>query len=253
MKSSGPDAGWRKRRTVWARSAAPMPLPAPTWSIEIEKAVSQPAWPGGTIGGIASRSRYSGAVGMHTSPRAQRSMKLIASGLTHSAAIVRSPSFSRSSSSATRTISPRRIRRRASSMLANFMHAPLGPAGRAGRPRLAGAVLVGRTIVPLASCGDLLGLGDSGRARQGDDHAAPVRLARFGMDVAAVQVDDPAGDREAESGPAVRRCARGVGAVEAFEDAGDVVGGDARALVDDLDRHAGVAAPRPYLHGRAGG
>jgi len=100
---------------------APMPLPDSTWSIEIENAVSHPALPGATIGGMSSRSRYSGAVGMHTSPRAQRNMKLTASGLTHSAAIVRSPSFSRSSSSATRTISPRRIRRRASSMLANFM------------------------------------------------------------------------------------------------------------------------------------
>src|SRR6478735_12383234 len=72
------------------------------------------------------------------------------------------------------------------------------------------------------------------------------------MDVAAVQVDDPAGDGEAESGPAVGGRARGIGAVEAFEDTGDVVGGDTRTLVDDLDGHAGLAAARPYLHGRAG-
>ena len=46
-------------------------------------------------------------------------MKLIASGVTFSAAIVRSPSFSRSSSSTTMTIRPARIASIASSMRAN--------------------------------------------------------------------------------------------------------------------------------------
>ena len=65
-----------------------------------------------------SPARRAGCVlhGMQTRPRAQRIMKLIASGVTHSAASVRSPSFSRSSSSTTSTISPRRMRRSASSM-----------------------------------------------------------------------------------------------------------------------------------------
>ncbi|MNN95843.1 hypothetical protein D3C81_2147210 [compost metagenome] len=41
-------------------------------------------------------------------PRASRAMKLIASGVQQSAASNRSPSFSRSSSSTSRTILPRR-------------------------------------------------------------------------------------------------------------------------------------------------
>src|SRR5262249_28502528 len=44
-------------------------------------------------------------------------MKLIASGVTFSAAIVRSPSFSRSSSSTTMTVFPARMASSASSML----------------------------------------------------------------------------------------------------------------------------------------
>src|SRR5262245_16097742 len=54
-------------------------------------------------------------------------MKLIASGVTFSAAIVRSPSFSRSSSSTTMTISPRPMASTASSMRAKgdgFLRAP---------------------------------------------------------------------------------------------------------------------------------
>ena len=46
-------------------------------------------------------------------------MKLIASGVTFSAAIVRSPSFSRSSSSTTMIILPARMASTASSMRAN--------------------------------------------------------------------------------------------------------------------------------------
>ena len=37
------------------------------------------------------------------------------------------------------------------------------------------------------------------RAGQGDDHAAAVGITSFGMDVAAVEVDDPLGDREPET------------------------------------------------------
>ncbi len=55
---------------------------------------------------------------------------------------------------------------------------------------------------------------------QRDDHATAVRLATLGMDVAAVQVDDPPGDGEAEPGAAVGGRAGRVGAVEALEDAG---------------------------------
>ena len=46
-------------------------------------------------------------------------MKLIASGVTHSAAITRSPSFSRSGESTTTTIRPARTSAIASSTVAN--------------------------------------------------------------------------------------------------------------------------------------
>ena len=58
-----------------------------------QNAVSAVAWCGATIGAIPRASSRSPLQGMHTSPRAQRSMKLTASGVTHDAAIVRSPSF----------------------------------------------------------------------------------------------------------------------------------------------------------------
>ena len=135
--------------------------------------------------------------GMQTRPRAQRIMKLIASGVTHSAASVRSPSFSRSSSSTTSTISPRRMRRSASSM----------------------EVRDTGTVLQLMSSG--VGSAESStRPGDGCDHAAAVRLVARHADVAAVQLDDPTRDREPETGAAVARRAGGVGAVETFEDPG---------------------------------
>ena len=60
-------------------------------------------------------------------------------------------------------------------------------------------------------------MGGSGYG-QGDDHAASLRLSGFGMDVAAVEIDDPARDGQAETGSAVADGTRGVGSVEALED-----------------------------------
>src|SRR5688572_25957639 len=53
-------------------------------------------------------------------------MKLIASGVTNWAAITRSPSFSRSSSSTTTTIFPAAMSSRASSIVANSMSVRVG-------------------------------------------------------------------------------------------------------------------------------
>ena len=91
-----------------------------TWSIDTVNAVSLPATSGATIGPMSSSSSRRMSHGMHTRPRAQRSMKFTDSGVTQLAAIVRSPSFSRSSSSTTSTISPRRMRFSASSTVARF-------------------------------------------------------------------------------------------------------------------------------------
>jgi hypothetical protein len=85
------------------------------------KGVSHPAISGSTIGSSSRASITSGAAGMQMSPRARCSMKFSALAVTQLAAICRSPSFSRSSSSTTSTISPRRIRLSASSTVASSM------------------------------------------------------------------------------------------------------------------------------------
>src|SRR5262249_42176677 len=61
---------------------------------------------GDTISGIWSRSSRSPSIGMQIRPRPCDAMKLIASGVANCAAIARSPSFSRSSSSTIRTVRP---------------------------------------------------------------------------------------------------------------------------------------------------
>ena len=70
-------------------------------------------------GGGSSSSQRSSVRQRQISPRPCLAMKLIASGVANSAAIVRSPSFSRSSSSTTITILPWRMSSIASSMVAN--------------------------------------------------------------------------------------------------------------------------------------
>src|SRR4051794_5124367 len=73
-----------------------------------------------------SSSRRPGVGARQIQPPAWRVMKLIASGVTNCAAITRSPSFSRSSSSTTTTIRPAAMSSRASSMVANCTSALAG-------------------------------------------------------------------------------------------------------------------------------
>src|SRR5215216_4961133 len=68
---------------------------------------------------LPSSSQRSPVSARQISPRPSLAMKLIASGVANCAAIVRSPSFSRSSSSHTTTMRPARISSRASSTVAN--------------------------------------------------------------------------------------------------------------------------------------
>ena len=68
-----------------------------------------------TISGRSSSSHRSAVIATQIRPRPWRAMKLMASGVTISAAKMRSPSFSRSSSSTTMICSPRAIRATASS------------------------------------------------------------------------------------------------------------------------------------------
>ena len=71
--------------------------------------------------GKCSASQRSGVSARQISPRPCVAIKLIASGVMHWAAIVRSPSFSRSSSSTTTSILPARKSSRASGIVAKDM------------------------------------------------------------------------------------------------------------------------------------
>ena len=119
-RSRGRAAGSIATWIVRARSAAEMPVVTPSRaSIETVKGV----WNGDSflaaIRSSPSSSQRSGVSDRQISPRPCVAMKLIASGVTNWAAIVRSPSFSRSSSSQTTTIRPARISSIASSIGAN--------------------------------------------------------------------------------------------------------------------------------------
>ena len=105
---------------VRARSAAEMPVVTP-WraSTETVNAVRRLSVFAATIRGIWSSSRRSPTTGMQITPLVCRTMKAIASGVTRSAAMIRSPSFSRSASSTTITIRPCRISSIASGIEAN--------------------------------------------------------------------------------------------------------------------------------------
>src|SRR3954452_24730154 len=73
-----------------------------------------------------SSSQRSGDSARQIQPRACVAMKLMSSAVTNSAAMTRSPSFSRSSSSTTTTILPAAMSSRASSMVENSISARVG-------------------------------------------------------------------------------------------------------------------------------
>ena len=105
---------------VCARSAAEMPVVTPSRaSIETVNAVPNCASFWSVIWRSPSSSQRSGVRQRQISPRPWVAMKLTASGVTNCAAMVRSPSFSRSSSSTTTTKRPARISSIASSIVAN--------------------------------------------------------------------------------------------------------------------------------------
>ena len=105
---------------VCARSAAEMPVETPSRaSIETVNAVSYRVRFWSVIIVRPSSSQRSGVSDRQIRPRAWVAMKLIAAGVMHSAAITRSPSFSRSGESTTTTIRPARISSTASSTVAN--------------------------------------------------------------------------------------------------------------------------------------
>gem|GEM_PF-6239134 len=96
--------------TVRARSAAEMPVVTPSAaSMETVNLVPKPEPLRAAISGSCRVSQRSLLMGMQIRPRAKRAMKLMCSAWQHSAAMIRSPSFSRSSSSMRMTILPARM------------------------------------------------------------------------------------------------------------------------------------------------
>src|SRR3990170_5965784 len=120
--SSGRAFGAIAIRMVVARSCAEIPVVTPLRaSMETVNAVPNGEELSCTMGGRWSCFARSSVMLRQMSPRPWRAMKLIASGVTCSAAMVRSPSFSRSSSSTRTIIFPARMSSRASSILARVI------------------------------------------------------------------------------------------------------------------------------------
>ena len=117
-RSSGTVLLWTATWMVRARSAAEIPVVTPSAaSIETVKLVPNEVPFLDVIIGRANWSQRSSVRVRQTRPRAWRIMKLIASGVTKSAASTRSPSFSRSSSSTRMTMRPARSSATISSVL----------------------------------------------------------------------------------------------------------------------------------------
>ena len=118
-RSRGRHPGRMAVRMVCARSAAEIPVVTPSAaSMDSQKAVPKREVFMGETSGRCSASQRSGASARQISPRPCTAMKLIASGVANSAASVRSPSFSRSSSSTTTSMRPARISSMASGTVA---------------------------------------------------------------------------------------------------------------------------------------
>ena len=108
-------------RAVSPRASAEMPVVVRTESMDTVKAVEWLSVFSATICG-RSRLRQSAAlIGMQISPFACEAMKLTFSVVANSAAQMQSPSFSRSASSVTTTISPALRAARQSSIVSNSL------------------------------------------------------------------------------------------------------------------------------------
>jgi len=126
--SSGVVSGSMATWIVRARSAAEMPVVTPSRaSMETVNAVCSLARLSLTIGGRWSSAQRCAVSARQIRPRPSRAMKLIFSAVVNWAAKVRSPSFSRSSSSQTITKRPSRKSSSASSMVANGLSGSWAP------------------------------------------------------------------------------------------------------------------------------
>ncbi len=109
-KSAAPMLPLDRARTVLARCSAEMPVVRPCLTSTVTvKAVPSGASLAATMGARWRRRASAPVIGAQTMPQQLRMMKAIFSVVQCCAATTRSPSFSRSSSSVTTTISPRAI------------------------------------------------------------------------------------------------------------------------------------------------
>ena len=100
-----------------------MPVVTSLASIVTVNAVCSCAVFSETISGRFNSDKRSAVAGKQIIPRPYFAIKLIASGVAFSAAMIKSPSFSRSGSSETIIISPFRIASMASGIVLNFIDA----------------------------------------------------------------------------------------------------------------------------------
>ena len=122
-KSKGLVSGFTKACIVLARSKAEIPVvqPLPLRSTDTVNCVSCSTVLFCTIIGKSSSTQRFSVSGAHTNPLPLVIIKLIISGVTFSAAAIKSPSFSRFSSSTTMTTFPFFISSTASSMLLSLI------------------------------------------------------------------------------------------------------------------------------------
>src|SRR2546422_470316 len=154
--------GSASSRIVRARSAALIPVLTPSRASTLTvNAVPRRASLRVTIWGRSRASRRSAVIGTQTTPLAYLRMNATSSGSQSSAAMVRSPSFSRSSSSTTTTIRPSLISWVASSIVANGARGAttLGRGRRAARLMVIDSSLVSpsalREQAPHVLCEDI--------------------------------------------------------------------------------------------------
>ena len=200
---------------VRARSCAEIPVVTPCRaSIETVNGVSNGDSFLAAMRSSPRSSQRSGVSDRQTRPRAWVTMKFTASGVANCAAIVRSPSFSRSSSSQTTTILPWRMSSSASSIVANglwvlgschqlFKPAPRAAAGWrvAASSRTASTVLDAPCSVSSpASLRGVAGVVSPGAARgpRSSSCRESLRVGTVGGDLSC------ACRRVAELGPRVR-------------------------------------------------
>ena len=140
LKAPGPTVWSASARRVRARSAAEIPVEVPSArsTVTVKAVPCTSVFPlAGTISGRCSSSHRSPVMPTQITPEVWRTKKAICSSVARSAAMIRSPSFSRSSSSATTTISPRAMAAIAASMGSNtgrFTPSPPSPGARSARP-----------------------------------------------------------------------------------------------------------------------